>query len=101
MSDPRDAFRIQEHRAMFPSKVKHGEAEFTQGGLTVREWFAGQALAGLIAGGFNSSSHASEKAFRMADAMIERSAIPPDQIEPKTTGDADRYRAALIWILDY
>lgn len=45
-------------------------------GMELRDWFAGMALQGLLAGRFQGSSYAAEDAafyaFEIADAMIER-----------------------------
>jgi hypothetical protein len=50
-----------------------------QGGMSLRDWFAGQALAGMLAGGFGDTvphddvgggSDAAYFAFQYADAMI-------------------------------
>lgn len=50
------------------------QADAGQGGMTMREWYAGQALAGLLASRLASSSPdpelVSAAAFRMADAML-------------------------------
>lgn len=45
------------------------------GGMTLRDWFAGQALAGLLAGYYRQTtnynlSEAPEEAYKIADAMI-------------------------------
>ena len=46
-----------------------------EGGLTMRDWFAGQALSGLLAGQYNfhskyNLSEVPEEAFKIADAML-------------------------------
>ncbi len=65
----------------FPSQT-NDFGEMISGGMTLRDWFAGQALAGITAGlcsdvshgnraydrvGF---SHAAQDAYKLADAMI-------------------------------
>ncbi len=42
--------------------------------MTLREWYAGQALAGIKARYGNSPDDAAIEAFTMADAMMKRSA---------------------------
>lgn len=40
-------------------------------GMALRDWFAGQALAGLLAPGFASAASAfAEDAYKLADAML-------------------------------
>ena len=53
-------------------------------GMTAREWYAGQALAGAIArNGDDSFEEIAQRCFRMADAMIEESRKQPtDQRNP-------------------
>jgi len=42
-----------------------------QDGMTLRDWFAGQALAGLLAHASGEDPHkAPEMAYRLADAML-------------------------------
>jgi hypothetical protein len=52
-----------------------------QGGMTLRDWFAGQALAGIIHGSAGSGleydvSEAAEDAYKVADAMIAQGRTP-------------------------
>lgn len=49
-------------------------AEAEHPGMSLRDWFAGQALAGMLASETDGSTyredHAAERAYRMADAML-------------------------------
>lgn len=52
-----------------------------QDGMTLRDWFAGQALAGLLASftgdvALPDSDRATRAAYAYADAMITRRAVP-------------------------
>ena len=48
-------------------------------GMTLRDWFAGQALAALIASEVNETSHGdSEDAYMYADAMLAARELTPD-----------------------
>lgn len=51
------------------------EQNLEQTGMTMREWYAGQALCGLLADGdFNvKPAVAAELAFKIADAMLAES----------------------------
>ncbi len=58
------------------SKIKqHPDApeqvSVSQQGMTLREYYAGQALQGLLAGGFNIHDDAAKVAAQFADDMIE------------------------------
>ena len=50
-----------------------GPAECNNGGMTMRDWFAGQALAGLLvnSNGAYTPKMAAEDAYCYADAMLE------------------------------
>lgn len=61
MKDPR-------HHPAFPTD-HHVHAE----GMTLRDWFAGQALAGILANNGRGTPSADE-AYKWADAMLERRA---------------------------
>lgn len=52
----------------FPSTAISPEC----GGMTLRDWFAGQWLAGMLAGGqqFESPEAVADEAFAVADAML-------------------------------
>ena len=51
-------------------------------GMTLRDWFAGQALAGMLASEAGippyANSWAAERAYQMADAMLAERAKEPD-----------------------
>jgi hypothetical protein len=52
-------------------------------GMTLRDWFAGQALSGIatLIGHDNQNSRSiSEYAYKIADAMIEKKGKEPDNI---------------------
>ena len=52
----------------FPAMTPGG---YCTPGMTLRDWFAGQALAALIASEVNETSHGdSEDAYMYADAML-------------------------------
>ena len=54
-----------------PSFTQGGHANGHAMGMTLRDWFAGQALAGLLAsGGAADWSNDAENAYRAADAML-------------------------------
>jgi hypothetical protein len=59
---------------IFPERVvdDKGEAKI-EGGLTLRDYFASQALAGLLATsrGIYSARNIAEEAYEMADTMLE------------------------------
>ena len=67
----------------FPVQGKHGPREFYEPGMFLRDWFAGQALSGLLAGQFPFGGYSSGEtdpdsdidnlaieAFKIADAML-------------------------------
>lgn len=55
-----------------------------QPGMSLRDWFAGQALVGLLHPGYETDSmNAPEHAYRLADAMLAaREAQPPAAADP-------------------
>ncbi len=61
MKDPR-------HHPAFPTD-HHVHAE----GMTLRDWFAGQALVGILAAN-NWGTPSADEAYKVADAMLERRA---------------------------
>lgn len=42
-------------------------------GMTMREWFAGMAMQGLLADGCHDPKSVAQKAFEVADAMLAES----------------------------
>jgi len=67
MSSPIDdggpAFPVPD--TVYPS----GQVQPGSWGMTLRDWFAGQALIGLVSDG-NTNFSVSKEAYRLADAMI-------------------------------
>lgn len=53
---------------------------FTQEGMTLRDWFAGQWLTGMLAGGakFEGPEMIASEAFAVADAMLEARKVSGD-----------------------
>lgn len=63
----------------FPSHGSMGEV--THEGMSLRDWFAGQALAGLLAADVESGwamEAAAKTAYRYADAMMQARIIKHD-----------------------
>jgi hypothetical protein len=55
--------------------LNHNFEVYSRGGMSLRDWFAGQALAGLLASNANRDNITSAKdeaacAYQMADAML-------------------------------
>jgi hypothetical protein len=51
-------------------------------GITLRDWFAGQAISGILINldGMGSNKELAEFAYDIADAMIEKKGKEPDNI---------------------
>lgn len=60
----------------FPTLMKAGDVAVAEGGMSLRDWFAGQALIGLMSDpGLRPSStgefeHMARRLFQVADAML-------------------------------
>ena len=67
-----------ENPPAFPNTGAYGHTGdyLPEGGMTLRDWFAGQALAGFLAsessdaGFYSDSAHAANQAYSLADAML-------------------------------
>ena len=73
MSDVQPPFPETDYA--YPLTVKYEAGTWTWPGMTLRDWFAGQALAGELAG-WRSSTEGHEfniarRAYAAADAMLE------------------------------
>lgn len=56
---------------VFPHFEKLGSSEVSSGGMTLRDWFAGQAIAGLMANDEDyADATAAVVAYKIADAML-------------------------------
>ena len=47
------------------------------GGMTLRDWFAGQALAGMLIGEWLSDKGVATLAYQYADAMLKAREVKP------------------------
>ena len=63
----------------FPAMTPGG---YCTPGMTLRDWFAGQALAGLLANN-NLCHHAAQDALATADMMMELREPKPDTVTPQ------------------
>lgn len=63
-----------EHHYFDPSRGQYGmhmtASDVGCGGMSLRDWFAGQALAQPECSGFSKPSEMAEAAYNIADAMI-------------------------------
>lgn len=57
---------------VFPKRLRIGECSMSLGGMTLRDWFAGQTLVGMLyhGEGFENEDAAAEWAYRQSDAMM-------------------------------
>jgi hypothetical protein len=63
----------------FPTEPRSSVHGKKYDGMTLRDWFAGQALAGLLAqGGSATWERDAENAYQAADAMIAARETPHD-----------------------
>jgi hypothetical protein len=69
---------MKDGKSVFPEVIWKRSAEtsdptyYTEGGMTLRDWFAGQALAGICNhGGWGQMKEAAENCYEFADAMLE------------------------------
>jgi hypothetical protein len=65
--------KIEDGGPAFPHMAVDGHPDYRLG-LSLRDWFAGKALAGMLASETDGSTyredHAAERAYRLADAML-------------------------------
>ena len=66
-----------------PLSLTATTTQITSGGMTLRDWFAGQALAGFVArvpyGAFPADFIVASQAYQIADAMLAERAKPEGQ----------------------
>ncbi len=60
--------KINDGGAAFPQSI---DASGPFGGMTLRDYFAGQALAAMVARGEDDGAYAADSAYRYADAMLK------------------------------
>jgi hypothetical protein len=59
---------------IFPKTLKNGALEVTEGGMTIRQWYIGQALVGILSGDnryINDPAKAAERAASIASALVD------------------------------
>jgi len=60
---------------VFPQTNKMGEVLKTEGGMSLRDYFAGQALQGRLSASFHSNAEGHAKSsYEIADAMMKERA---------------------------
>lgn len=68
MSATKDGWPAQ---AVLPRQVLENRLEvLPEGGMTLRDWFAGQALASCMVGEFSSTEQCARYCYSKADAML-------------------------------
>jgi hypothetical protein len=61
---------------LFPRVMQCGDKSVTEGGMSLRDWYAGQALVGLLScgqwhnTGAGFAEHIAERSGEIADAML-------------------------------
>lgn len=61
-----------ENKLAFPLRIEAGDGSFTyEWGMTLRDYFAGQALVALVARDNSSAGIDAAHAYLIADAMLE------------------------------
>ena len=72
---------IHDARSSEPASVEHSPMPLDAPiGLTLRDWFAGQALSGyIVKGGGNSVEHITTMSYRFAGAMVRARDRSPAQ----------------------
>lgn len=73
---------MSDNPSAFPFNERHpdGTHYWSNAGMSLRDWFAGQALAGLCAsdaGGYVKPPKQASDAYEMADAMLAERAKRP------------------------
>lgn len=67
------ARKADEHGGMaFPSQCERGAAVVNFHGMTLRDWFAGHALSGLMAADEVRGEKAVKEAWALADEMLKQ-----------------------------
>lgn len=73
MSSEPKMSKLNEGKLVGGSYMRAGEAEISEGGMTMLEWYAGQAMQGILttAPGMRATpSKMAEVAFNLAEAMV-------------------------------
>lgn len=56
----------------FPQLAEIGDMRCSDGGMTLRDWFAGQAIAGMAYRGGGGEELTAHCAYKLADAMLAK-----------------------------
>lgn len=59
---------------MLPPPNPNAFPDEFENGMSLRDWFAGQALAGILAANNHRGTPSVDEAYKWADAMLERRA---------------------------